>query len=120
MAPHSNKGGSWAQVPPRRRFTRYRTDLPLRVRDPLERDLDGRCDVIAEGGLGGTVAEPLSVGSVVHLQLTVPTHPVLIEVLAVVRDQQDLRHGFEFVSLTDAERVAIQQFCNSMRMRFDP
>jgi hypothetical protein len=88
--------------------------LPLRVRDPAERDYDGRCDVISQGGLGGTVAEPLSVGSVVQLRFALPTHPTLLAVLAVVRSQHDFHHGFEFVSLKDSERAAIKKFCNRL------
>jgi len=116
MAPHSNRGGDRsARVKRRRRFIRYRTELPLCVQDPLERDFDGRCDVISEGGLGGTVLFPLPLGSVVHLRFAIPTSPTRFDVLAIVRDQRDFEHGFEFVSLTDAERVAIRQFCNGLR-----
>lgn len=94
-----------------RRFPRYRTDLPLRVRHQEGRDLDGRCFLIAEGGLGGDLPEPVPVGDLVQLRLALPTHPKLIEVWAVVRYRQGLQHGFEFVSLTDAERLSIMEFC---------
>jgi len=100
-----------------RRFPRYRTDLPLRVRDHQERDLDGHCFVIAEGGLGGILSEPIPVGSVVQLWLTIPTHPAVLEVWAVVRYCLDLHHGFEFVSLTEAERLSIRHFCNELAMQ---
>lgn len=98
----------------KRRFPRYRTDLPLRIRNHEERDLDGRCFVIAEGGLGGNLPEPIPVGSVVQLRLAVPTHPTLLEVWAVVRYQQGPQHGFEFVSLTDTERLSIKEFCTEL------
>jgi len=103
-----------------RRFPRYRTDLPLRVRDHQdhqERNLDGRCFVIAEGGLGGILPEPIPVGSVVQLRLAIPTHPPVFEVWAVVRYCVDLKHGFEFVSLTEAERLSIRQFCNELAIQ---
>jgi hypothetical protein len=97
-----------------RRFPRYRTNLPLRVRSHNERDIDGCCFVIAEGGLGARLPEPISVGSVVQLWLALPTYSTSINVWAIVRYQLDLQHGFEFVSLTEGERLSIRQFCNEL------
>ncbi|MFZ3209946.1 MAG: EAL domain-containing protein [Terriglobales bacterium] len=97
-----------------RRFPRHRTDLQLRVRDPLERDLEGRCGIISEGGLAVSLPEPLPVGIVVSLQFTVSTHPTPLYAMAVVRTQLGLQHGLEFVSLTEAEQVSIRQFCNEL------
>jgi len=96
------------------RFLRYRTDLPLRVRSYEERDLDGHCFVMAEDGLGGDLPEPIPVGSQVQLWVAVPTHPVTLHVWAVVRCQIGLLHTFEFVSITDAERLSIRQFCKEL------
>ncbi len=104
----------------RRRFPRYYTDLPLSLRDQQERELAGRCVVIAEGGLAAVLPEPLPAGSVVTLQLPIPTHPTVLEAWAVVRNQLGLRHGFEFVSVTDSERVAIRQFCNGLMVQSEP
>jgi PilZ domain len=98
--------------PQRRRFPRYRTDLPLTVCNGQE--LGGRCLVIAEGGIGGILPEAIPVGCVAHLRLSLPTHPTLLEVWAVVRCQLHLHHGFEFVSLTDGERLSVKQFCNEL------
>jgi hypothetical protein len=98
----------------RRRFPRYRTDLPLRVRTHEELDAGGRCFVIAEGGLGGVLAQAIPVGSVVQLRVALPTHPALFEVWAVVRYQLDLHHGFEFLSLSEEERLSVRQFCNEL------
>jgi PilZ domain-containing protein len=95
----------------RRRFPRYRTDLPLRVRTPQNRDLDGCCVVIAEGGLGGILPESIPVGSVVQLWLAVPTHPRPLELWAIVRCLREIHHGFEFVSLTEDERQSVREFC---------
>jgi hypothetical protein len=47
----------------RRRFPRYRTNLPVRVRDRQQRTHVGHCFVIAKGGLGATLPESISVGS---------------------------------------------------------
>src|SRR5271169_2585454 len=70
MEQQGEKSGTW--VVGRRRFPRYRTALPLRVRDHLERQLEGYCDIIAEGGLGVTLSETLPLGSVVLLQFSLP------------------------------------------------
>ena len=100
-----------------RRFPRYRTNLPVRVRNHDERDLDGCCFVIAEGGLGANLPEPIPVGSVVQLRLALPTHPMLLNVWAIVRYRLDLHHGFEFVSLTEGERLSVRQFCNELAIQ---
>jgi hypothetical protein len=98
----------------RRRFPRYRTNLPLRVCNHQERDLDGSCIVIAEGGLGGVLAEAIPVGSVVQLRVALPTHAALFQVWAIVRYQLDFHHGFEFLSPTEEERLSVRQFCNEL------
>ena len=101
----------------RRRFPRYYTDLPLTLRDQQEQEFAGRCVVIAEAGLAAILPEPIPAGSVVTLQLPIPTHPAALEVWAIVRNQLGLRHGFEFVSLTDSDRVAIRQFCTGLMIQ---
>jgi hypothetical protein len=98
----------------RRRFPRYRTNLPLRVHDPQGRDLGGCCAVISECGLGGTLPEAVAVGSVVELRLALPTRPTPLGVWAVVRCQLDFHHGFEFVSLTGGEQLSLRQFCTEL------
>jgi hypothetical protein len=98
----------------RRRFPRYRTNLPVRVRIRQQRNLDGCCFVIAEGGLGANLPEPISVGSVVQLLFVLPPHSTPLKVWAVVRHQLDRHHGFEFLSLTEDERLAVRQFCNEL------
>ena len=97
-----------------RRYPRYRTNLMFRVLNYKERDLDGSCLVIAEGGLGGILPEPIPVGSVVQLQLALPSHLTAPLPWAVVRYRVDAHHGFEFVSLTEAEKLSIRQFCSKL------
>jgi hypothetical protein len=103
----------------RRQFPRYYTDLPLRLRDQREQESEGRCVVIAEGGLGAILPQPIPAGSVVAVQLSIPTHPTALEAWAVVRHQLGLRHGLEFVSLTDSQRAAVKQFCNGLMIQSD-
>lgn len=101
----------------RRRFARYYTDLPLILRDQQEREFAGRCVVIAEDGLAAVLPEPIAAGAVVTLELPIPTHPTVLQVWAAVRSQVGLRHGFEFVSLTEPERAAIRTFCSGLMIR---
>jgi len=111
-----------ASTPPvqeRRRFPRYNTDLPVRLRDQQEQEFAGRCVVLGEGGLAAILSELLPLSSVVTLRLSIPAHPTALQPYAVVRNQLGLRHGFEFLSLTNSERVAVRQFCNGLRTQSD-
>ncbi len=97
----------------RRRFPRYYTDLPVRLRN--QQEVTGRCLIISEAGVAAILPKPVPTGSVVTLQLPIPIlHPAVLETLAVVRNQIAPRHGCEFVSLKDTEREAIRQFCNGL------
>ena len=83
------------------------------------RAVEGRCVVIGEAGLTAILPEPIPAGSVVTVQLPVPTHPTVLESSAVVRNQLGLRHGFEVVSLTDAKQMSISQFCKGLAVQWD-
>jgi len=98
----------------RRRFPRYRTNLPVRIRDRQQRTHIGHCFVIAEGGLGATLPEKISVGSIVELLFTIPTHAIPLKILALVRNQIDQQHGLEFLSLTEDNRLLLRQFCDKL------
>ena len=101
----------------RRRLPRYRTSLPVAVRNRLEGDLEGHSNVISEGGLSLTLPGPIPVGSVVLLQFAVPTHPTKLRLWAVVRHLIGLQHGLEFVSVTEGERRSLRQFCNGLALQ---
>lgn len=98
-----------------RRFMRYLTNIPICVRAG-ERDIEGYCNQIAEGGLGALLRELVPVGSVVSLQFVVPIHATKLHLQAVVRYEIGLQHGLEFVSVNDLERFTIRQFCNELRL----
>lgn len=119
-APSTQPAGPTGSSNRQRRFPRYYTDLPLALRDQQEREFTGRCVVIAEGGLAAVLSEPITVGSVVTLRLSVPCPPTVLEAWAIVRNQVGLRHGFEFVSLPDPEREVIRQFCCGLTIQSEP
>jgi len=87
-----------------RRVRRYWTDLPITVRNRLERDLEGHCNVIAEGGLCVTLPEAVPEGNVILLEFVVPTQPTRLRVWAVVRYLIGLQHGLEFISISPSSR----------------
>ena len=105
----SKRPPQWSE---RRRFPRYYTDFRIAVRHHEEPEFAGRCTTIAEGGLGAVLLQTVPVGKAVTLGLHLSIHATAMTVQAVVRNQRGLRHGFEFVSLADPERVAIKQFCD--------
>jgi len=98
----------------RRRLPRYRVDFPVKVQVRAECELEGACYVISEGGISVTLPGPVPAGSVILLQFIVPTHSAEFRLWAVVRHLIGLRHGLEFVSLTEGERLSLRQFCSGL------
>ncbi len=95
-----------------RRFPRYAVDRPLTAvlyweETPIRR-VHGRCRILAEGGLGATLADELYLGEVVRLEI-----PPALNVYASVRDTRGNHHGFEFLFLNDRQRQIIRHLCNS-------
>jgi len=101
----------------RRRTPRYRTNLPVVVRNREAGDIEGLGTVISEGGLSLTLPSAIPVGNVLELQFAIPTHPMVLHVWAIVRNLMALQHGVEFVSLTDGERLSVRQYCNGLALQ---
>ena len=101
------------KAPGQQRCRRYLTNLPITISLP-GRDLEGYCEDIAESGLGAFLPEIVPACSVVVLVFAVPSCPMELRVQAVVRYQVGFRHGLEFASLNEAERLAIRQFCREL------
>jgi len=97
----------------RRRFARYPVNLPI-IFTVRERHLAGKCYQLAEGGLGASLRRSVPVGSIVSLEFGVPTHRGDLHVQGVVRYKSGSQHGVEFLSLGEAERLAIRQFCTGL------
>jgi len=99
-----------------RRYTRYRTELPLIV-SLLGRDgyirVHGRCFEIAEAGIGAVTTSELVPGELVSLEFLIPEGPKVL-VRAAVRHRMGFLHGFEFISLQPEEREHIQTFCRKL------
>lgn len=102
-----------AQPTVKRRFPRYRLDLPIVA--TIEHNnapttfILGRCHVLNEGGVSALLTQPLTPGQKVTLCLW-----NLITVGAVVRDVRGLEHGFEFVVRSEAQRQEIDHLCEKL------
>lgn len=100
-----------------RQFPRYPADLRLAVkvfRKGETLSLWGRSNELAQDGVGGTLTGPLEPGEVVSLEFTVPLVVQPLKLRAVVRYRSGLRHGFEFLALTDKQRDALRRACEML------
>ena len=98
----------------RRRFPRYRTDMKLTVLvlgPEGHVAVNGLCNQIGEGGLGAIIANVLSIGDIVNLQLSIPLEPEPISLRALVRWHNRLQHGFEFFGISSEQRTMIRDYC---------
>jgi len=97
----------------KRRFQRYLTNLPITVRSG-ERDVEGICNQIAEGGLGVLLREPVPEGRTITLNFTLPTHLASLHLKGVVCYEYGYQHGVRFLPLNEEELLAIRQFCSQL------
>ena len=101
------------QRQPRRSF-RYRFDARIQVsvfREGLTTTCWGRTNELGEDGIGATLSGELQAGEVVSVQFPIPLPPHLIKVRAVVRYSDGLRCGFEFLVVTDEQKLILRQVC---------
>ena len=97
----------------KRRFARYRVDLPIKVRllrDSGYEEIRGRCGDIGEGGLGAVLGVEVPKGEVVAFELEGPSGEAL-KGRCVTRYRKGLLHGFEFFGLNQEEKSLVGSFC---------
>ncbi len=100
-----------------RRFPRHPLDVRVSVhafRSGESVSFWGRSSEIGEDGLGATLTGELEAGEVVSMELSLPMSPFPIKFRALVRYRDGLRHGFEFLTLSAAQRDAIRRVCESL------
>jgi len=100
-----------------RQFPRYTADVRLSVRVFRKGEtvsLWGRSSELAEDGLGGTLTGPLEPGEVVSMEFSLPLAVEPLKLRAVVRYRSGLRHGFEFLALTEKQRDALRRVCEML------
>ncbi len=97
-----------------RRFSRHRFDVRIQVsvfREGQTITYWGRTSELGQDGMGATLSGELQTGEVVSLEFSIPLPPHLMKLRAVVRYSEGLRCGFEFLVVTDEQRLAMRQVC---------
>jgi hypothetical protein len=100
-----------------RRFPRYPLDVKLTVhvfRAGENGSFWGRSNELGEDGIGATLTGTLEPGEVVAMELLLPMAGYPMKFRALVRYRDGLRHGFEFLALTEAQRDEIRRVCERL------
>ena len=97
-----------------RRFSRYRFDARIQLsvfREGLTTTCWGRTSELGLDGIGATLSGELQAGEVVSLEFPIPLPPHVMKLRAVVRYSEGLRCGFEFLVVTDEQKLMLHQVC---------
>jgi hypothetical protein len=100
-----------------RRFPRHAIDVRVSVhafRSGENISFWGRSSEIGEDGIGATLTGELEAGEVVSMEILLPMAPFPIKFRALVRYRDGLRHGFEFLALSAAQRDEIRRVCETL------
>jgi hypothetical protein len=100
-----------------RRFPRHALDVRVSVRAFRAGEsvsLWGRSSELGEDGIGATLTGELEPGEVVSMELLLPLTPFPIKFRALVRYRNGLRHGFEFLTLSTAQRDEVRRVCKML------
>jgi TonB family protein len=101
------------QHPSRRRRLRCRVQAPLDVtvlRSGIPDTVPGRSVNLGEGGIGAVLAGELLPGESVAVELQLPAAATPLRARALVRHQDKLRSGMEFLGLTPQQQWTIRQW----------
>lgn len=74
----------------------------------------GRSNELGEDGVGGTLTGELAVGEVVSMELSLPLAAYPLKLRALVRYRVGLRHGFEFLAMSDSQRDVLRRVCEML------
>ena len=97
-----------------RRYSRYRFDVRIQVtvfREGLTTACWGRTSELGLDGIGATLSGEMHSGEVVSLEFPIPVPPHITKLRAVVRYSEGLRCGFEFLVVTEDQRLILRQLC---------
>jgi hypothetical protein len=97
----------------RRRHPRYRTEFRVTASYLLGnhyQKLEGHCKDLSEAGIGILLAAELNGGEVAGLSFLLPGSALPWEVRAVIRYRRGYHYGFEFLSLTEDQREALDSY----------
>jgi hypothetical protein len=111
----SNRGQATAKAHEKmRRFSRHRFDARIQVsvfRQGLTTTCWGRINELGQDGVGATVSTELQAGEVVSLEFPIPLAPHVVKLRAVVCYCDGLRCGFEFLVMSNEQRLTLRQVC---------
>jgi PilZ domain len=113
-APNNKSNSSYS-----RKFPRYPFDCRIKAhvfRDGTTLDLWGRSTELALDGIGGTLTRELEPGEVVTLEIPLPLATYPLKLRAIVRYRHGLHHGFEFLTISPADRNSIERVCEMLRV----
>jgi TonB family protein len=113
---------SWDK-PSRRRMPRYGVQAPLDVtmlRSGIPDTVPGRSLNLCERGLGAVLAGEMIPGDTVGVEVHLPTAPEPLRARALVRYQDHLRCGLEFVGLSAAQQAAIRDWAELSKAAAEP
>ena len=97
-----------------RNFARYPLDVRVVVhvfRSGGISSFWGRSTEVGEDGIGATLTGDLEPGEVVSMEFSLGLTAYPLKLRAVVRHRRGLHYGFEFLTVTQAQRTAIQRVC---------
>jgi TonB family protein len=109
--------------PSRRRMPRYGVQAPLDVtmlRSGIPDTVPGRSLNLCERGLGAVLAGEMIPGETVGVEVHLPTAPEPLRARALVRYQDHLRCGLEFVGLSAAQQAAIRDWAELSKATAEP
>jgi hypothetical protein len=104
----------------RRRYPRFAIDARMQVRMFQAgefRTCWGRSTELGQDGIGATLTGELESGEIVSLEIPLPLSPYPLKVRAIVRYRQGLRYGFEFLTLSEAQRDTVRRVCEMLATR---
>jgi hypothetical protein len=97
-----------------RRFPRFAVDSRMQVRMFQGGEFLscwGRTTELGQDGIGATLTGELETGEIVTLEIPLLLSSFPLKVRAIVRFRQGLRYGFEFLTLTEAQREMLRRVC---------
>ena len=97
-----------------RRHPRFRVEVEIRVYPHNSAVVRGHTVDLSESGISALLREELRVDEVVRLEFTLPLGDV--EVLALVRQRNAFRYGFQFLE-ADAANNLIARTCGELAMQ---
>jgi PilZ domain len=104
MSPHQQSGITQTHVVTENRVhPRYKLEVPICIYPRNGNVVRGHTVDVSESGIAAMLLEEVSLGVVVRLEFTVDFGPV--EILALVRQRNAFRYGFQFVEAASPEKT---------------